>query len=312
MNFEELLLKYTDNTINESELIALNEIINKSASHSDEFKRFTKLENDLNSTKTFISPADVEFLKNVGESLVTADEKFIPSNKSTDYKVLNLSKYKYFFIFGFLLISLTIGYFINDNLKYNTQPSKPINRIDLHQQEEIRKTVTESQGSNSTDKNIQEQNVQINDANSSNSHEILMADNSTNKSQEKVQLSIKENNLVKNSDIINKLQNDLKNYQSTGDLYGQALTQKRIGVLLRQINGRTQEAFEYLNNALNLSLKLKNIEMQAEIIGEIGLTYSKSGDKSKGSEYLDKCVKLLESINSDSYGHWKELKSKFN
>jgi len=312
MNFDELVQKYLDNNINTWEQKALDDIVSNSPEYAEEFHMLKKVEMGLTTAKTRMNSFDIAFLSNVGEKITSvARAPVSPLNPVRSPFASFFHNNMILISLGMLTLAIIFGLFVitNSNVPAPAKvtsvkiPVMPKNQSGIETKVEKSSDIVENNDIPSNP--IIAAPVQV----VKNIDTAYIADANT-KSKFDMQLLITEKNLQKNNEVIQKLYTELNNYEASGDKQMQALTLLRLGTLLRQINGREDEGKKNLLKSLAITNNLNNPELQGEIYGELGIIEIKSGSKPTGIDYLEKCVKTLESLDPKRLAHWKDILEK--
>ncbi len=315
MKKDDLLIKYFNNELNESELEQFNNLLNGDAAFRDEFQRLSKLENNLNGLATQLTVDDYAFIKQTGDNLVNAGHGSVSHSASAPAKSSFMSMKV--FLTSAIVISLLaiLAYFSyksfidkpNDTVKQtalrNTSEKTSEPEAQVNQTNQTEYEITDSPEEilitqKETERKSIEQPV------------ATIREKTTTKNRSELQGKIKDINPVKNQEIIAQLHNELNEYRKNGDLLNEVWTLKRLGIFYRQL-GEYAESETYLSKALNAATALNNPSLTAEIYGEMACLYYESNKQDKGNSFKSKCLGLLETNSAKRAKYWQKKFKKY-
>jgi len=301
MEFEELAVNYLDHDISDSEMSELNRFFYLSPELKDEIEDIAHLKNNLTESKIVLQQNDLVFLGDFGDRLTSS---IVNSNKNHYSDIFNRNKkLSLLLLLLICFVAIIPSYFLF--LKINLSPGSVANNSNSTKNVVIKEQSTdESSKSDNIPQNVTLPTPHKRAMNKSISENIQGKNELTGK--------ISERNAVNSNELILSLQKELSGYQSKNDLLNQAVTEKKLGILLRDNTGALGESEIFLNKALAKFIKLNRYEQQAETLGELGkLEYARGNKSSAGTKYKE-CLNLLKSVNSPKYSYWEKISEKHN
>jgi hypothetical protein len=111
----------------------------------------------------------------------------------------------------------------------------------------------------------------------------------------------------KQREIAERLTQELRHYEQSGDNANAAITAKRLGMVARQV-GHFEEGNIYFAKALKTAQSLKLKELEGEIRAEQAVLYRATGNMEQALSTLREAIKNLSASESSSLAKWtKEL-----
>ncbi len=313
MNKDELLNKYFNNELDESELAQFNELLANDNAFATEFQRLNKVEHSLNGLASQLTIDDLAFIKQTGDNLVNVGHTASASTSSAGSSIMNLKV----FLTSAVVISLVaiLSYFGYKAFLDKPATNETHTTVQKEQKPATAIKAIETQTSVQTDYEIIEtpeeiQIIQKDTEDKGVEPAIAKTEQTKTGSPDELKGRIKDINPVKNRDIITQLQNELNDYRRNGDLLNEIWTLKRLGIFYRQLGDFTQSE-HYLNKALDGVLQLNNPTLTAEIYGEMACLYFENKKKDKAADYKNKCLELLETNSSKRAAYWQKKFKKF-
>jgi tetratricopeptide (TPR) repeat protein len=104
-------------------------------------------------------------------------------------------------------------------------------------------------------------------------------------------------------EVVEQLQQLLRNYEQTGDNVSAAFTMKRLGMVARQA-GHFEEGNAYFAKALKSAQNLKLKELEGEVRAEQAVLYRATGNTEQALSALREAVKILTEASSTTLAKW--------
>jgi len=299
MNKEELIQRYFDGNLSSVESKQFEKLLDSNPSFKSEINAHINLNKHLEKSSYKLSNDDIRFVKQIEKNLLEkgCTEKGFMSRFKPSF--LNISLIAIVLI---VVSAIVFNSFITsetDNKDQNINNSlnirSEIKKQDLHE-EDIKYSQETDENSNiksiENDANKQIQESDIEKVNANNQIPNELNSETGNSKDGSIYGEIIEENKIKNSEILNGLEQELKEYTKANNRQMIILTLKRLGVLYAQMND-VDTGLDKLEQAYSLYMSSGNNILNADILGEISLIYSRSGNKTKADDYRQKCLDLL-------------------
>jgi len=312
MDFDVLMQKYLEGSINSNENTALRGIVGHDPILAERYNSLVYIEGELRQSKTMLNRHDMAFLTGFGRDIYpkipAAKIPAVSAGKaifSGGNFLANLISSKLLILTGTSLVIITAG-IIGYNNFFKTETGHTSTPLSTVATQGIAEIPVEQEINTLNEKPVTFADVK----GGKKSAHFQAQDTLSPKpvSQSEVTATIEEKNVQTNSEVIAQLQDDLDNFEKQNDKYNIALTQKKLGIAFR--NSDINQSRSLLTKSLGTAESL-NSEFQSEIYGEMAITEFKAGNSAAGAENLAKCLKLLESHNSARLEYWKKVQEKY-
>lgn len=303
MKNEEFLRKYLDNELSDSDKQKFSELLNSDPQFKSELTGLIEIENNLNESRLTLRDSDIAFIMGFKADLIDN----IKNQPITKFATVNWKElfHDYAFIISLIFlffIGSLVSYFYTNETKFHNQISyKPLSSKNLNTPQ-LENTVVNDLV-NKTNEIVSKKEEKIIEKRS---YEPLIASSEKNE----IALSIKENNILTNQQLVEKLKSDLETFEKNQDLFNTAITKKRLGQIFGKTSGKVEEARTYLIQAITIFEKMKYSELLAECYGELALIELSDGNRALAQDYFDRCIQILQSYNSKKLKYWQDIYEK--
>ena len=309
MNKEDLLQNYFDNNLSDEGRNEFDKLMENDIEFQQEFKRLELVDKQLNGFAANLTSEDETFIGNT-------NKKLLKDSRRTNITA-KLSRPLYFFILSFLFITAiaTILYINRDD----THETVVDNNSTVIQNKSQKSVVVKQReiGVNpshtiSTDgdkkESVEKVKTKFNEG-----QNMPVAENLTDAAKDskgKIKGNIYDKNPVRNQEIITQLLRELEEYRNAGDVLNETWTLKRLGIFYRQL-GDYSKSNDYLNQSLELSMRIPDEILKADIFAEIAYLNFVQGSVNKATDYKEKCLKILQQSLPARAEYWQKKFSKF-
>lgn len=305
MKKELVLRKFLDDELSESEKKKLFAQLESNKEFKEELTDFVALEQKLKESKTTLRDSDILFLSNfksdlTGKAIKPTTGNFYHKWKELINNLTAITAISLFFLGG----SLFFYFYANRTVEKLDIEYKPIysnQQADKNEEKQVLNIEKEVKIENQV-------NILGNSKRTINQPEEFAS--STIQEKNELSLTIREKNILTNTELIEKLKSELEIYGKSGDLFNLAITQKRLGLLYGNLKGKMEDGKELIISASLIFSKLNHSEMEAECYGELALLELKSGNNEKAKEYLGRCLKMLQNTKSNKFDYWQDIYNK--
>ncbi len=309
MNKEDLLQNYFDNNLSDADRNEFDKLIENDIEFQQEFKRLELIDKQLNGLAANLTSEDETFISNT-------HIKLLKDSRRTNITA-KLSRPLFFLILSFLFVT-TIATILYINKGYTHETVVDDNSTVI--QNKVQNSVVVKQreiGDNpsnaiSTDGDKQE-SVEKVKTKFNEGQKMPVAENLTDaakNSKGKIKGNIYDKNPVKNQEIITQLLRELEEYRNAGDVLNETWTLKRLGIFYRQL-GDYSKSNDYLNHSLELSMRIPDEILKADIFAEIACLNFVQGNEKKATEYKEKCLTILRQSLPARAEYWQKKFSQF-
>lgn len=330
MTNDDLLLKYFDGTLSQSERADFDSRVKSSPEFADEVRSIASLEDALTARKTPITDDTERFLAAVGISATSA----IPPPPMSAPSGTAGSASPGAGVSGILGSKLVLGImgavigggivagsiiYSNSNSGNTPQPAPPVVRQAPAADSSTASLPPQVETPRPEPQVTQEAPV------ASDTHKVEPSQKSSPALQEPVTPPVAEppakpkahsgkdaTNDVKSktdgrnnySDQIARITAEYANAVANGNKIDQAFAAKQLGMLYKDIDGKQNDARTYLETSIRLAHDAKVNELEAQAHGELGLLENKLGNRDKAIDQLQKCIDLMHSGNIQGAEKW--------
>ncbi len=313
MKNDELLMKFFDGELTPEQEQEFNNLLNSDKSFKAEFDSMKELENSLKSIAPVFTLDDEGFLANSGDKF--AKGKPNSSGKGAFHGTNNLMK---IFLSSALIITAVVVLSIIGYNSYFADTKEQKNKIktirkseDIIVENKLNEVKTESE--KQTDANTLKEAAIKKDYKSEQSEaneKLLQSEDKTERIDGELQGTIRDENPVRNKEIIAQLHHELNDFHNSGDILNEVWTLKRLGIFYGQLN-EYKKSYNYLNQALNLSARFQDAALKAEIYGELAYLNFRQGNASQAEIYKSQCLGILKKTKSKRTEYWIKKFNRF-
>ncbi|MES2766538.1 MAG: tetratricopeptide repeat protein [Bacteroidota bacterium] len=308
MTNEELLAKYLENSLSESEQAEFNKLSNTSPEFARDVRELSKIEGFLQAGTIAGSVVPEDFIASV-ENHVTEkihhDKYHAPGAGGNAFtKVLSA-----FWIVPVLLMLGVGGFFLlrnTDHQPAQSQTNAPVLKentgTDNSLKDQATQVAPQDNGSQTeaTHQQAPKENIAANTPDEATQPETIRNPNEL--------LGTTKNTSPANPEAaaFDRTREALNTARAEGNKPREAALLKQMGMLTAKM-GNIAEARIYLNDAMNLARGLHLTTLEAESTGELGLIFKKEGNQTAAAESFKKAIELLKTAGKPTERWEKEL-----
>jgi hypothetical protein len=301
MTNEELLAKYLENSLSETESAEFQKLINTSPEFARDVRELSKIEAFL-STGTISAAIPEDFLASVEHHVtekIHHDKYHAPGSGNAFNKILSG-----FWIIPMIFLLGVGGYYLlrntDEKIQQNQETPAPVLKEEISQTPEVQSIPEQPSAQKETSQSTRENPSIV-------QNEEAVSQQPTRNPDE---LQLKAENAQSNSDKIafEKTREKLNSARAEGKKATEAALLKQMGMIAAKMSNIT-EARAYLNDAMNLARSLHLTELEAESTGELGLIFKKEGNTEMATGHFKKAIELLKASGQSTERWEKEIRS---
>jgi tetratricopeptide (TPR) repeat protein len=301
MTNEELLAKYLENSLTDTESAEFQKLLNSSPEFARDVRELSKIEGFL-TAGAITAAVPEDFLAGVENHVaekIHHDKYHGPASGNAFNKILSG-----FWIVPLLFLLGVGGYFLLRNSDEKVQPQQENPAVVLQEQSAQTPEIQpqpETPVAHSELPQPKAENPAI-----TQNDEITQQQPVANPDKMTASATKEKNNAQ--TAAFEKTQENLLKARAAGQKAQEAALLKQLGILSAK-NGNTHEAKTYFNDGINLARTLRLTELEAESLGELGMVFKNEGDKGAAVDNFKKAIELLKRVNQPTERWEKELKS---